>query len=284
MTLRTGAWSDFVLFISGALIGIATAIAQVNHVFDGRVWVAWCLYGFAALLILVWVILARRDARPVEDSSLTKDRGNATATATGGVGGNATATGGSVTQHFHGTTAAAAAPALEKNDEPRCNITFSDVEVSIEQNPQGRPFKVARAVFENKHLDGLKLRTPMLKGRLIFRHSDGHKVLDLSDAAWLPLERETQFTANSPKRLFLFFTTSPDIPESNLFAQYVVMKRTDSYNPAFPVGQSSPIVGPFESIEVQLLTPHDCPFKKLLRFEDDGSGFPKFIGAEDVPD
>lgn len=117
MALKAGSWGNFILFLSGAFIGVATAIAQVNKVFDGHLWTAWCLYGLAALLILVWLILSRRGAGPVEDSPLTKDSGNATAT--GGTGGNATATGNSLTQHLHFPGAASAPhPAAPPKREP----------------------------------------------------------------------------------------------------------------------------------------------------------------------
>ena len=104
--MRHATWGNLILFISAALIGIATAIAQVNHVFDGHLWVAWCLYGLAVLLILIWVRLSLQGPHEVRspDSSsappppLMKDSGNATANATGGAGGSASIGGGTNSQ------------------------------------------------------------------------------------------------------------------------------------------------------------------------------------------
>ncbi|MGA7505041.1 MAG: hypothetical protein WA252_12175 [Candidatus Sulfotelmatobacter sp.] len=121
---------NLILFIAAALIGIATAIAQVNHVFDGHLWAAWCLYGLAVFLIAMWVWLSRRNPREIDSGqALMKHSGDATAS--GGSGGNAT--GGSVTQHFYGTLAAAAAstptpvPTPAPKPEPQYNLSVSQV-------------------------------------------------------------------------------------------------------------------------------------------------------------
>jgi len=41
------------LALAAMLNGIATAILNANHVFDGRSWIAWCLYG-ATIILLAW--------------------------------------------------------------------------------------------------------------------------------------------------------------------------------------------------------------------------------------
>jgi hypothetical protein len=48
--------TNLILFFAGVLIGIATAVAQSNHVFDGRLWIAYCLYG-AALVLIFWAVV-----------------------------------------------------------------------------------------------------------------------------------------------------------------------------------------------------------------------------------
>lgn len=48
--------NNLILFFAAVFIEIATAIAQVNHVFDGHLWAAYCLYALAGVFIL-WEVL-----------------------------------------------------------------------------------------------------------------------------------------------------------------------------------------------------------------------------------
>ena len=168
-------------------------------------------------------------------------------------------------------------------DEPRCNIEFLDVEVATNTNFVGQSIKTACAIFENEHVDGQKLRTPTLKGRLIFKHPDGHIVLDLSNVAWWPDEQlYALFSANSPRQLLLFFSPSPEAEECNLWARSVRPSpaRIGAYKRRVREGESHAILEQIQTIEVQLLTETECLYRKILKFEDDASGFPKFAGVQ----
>ena len=175
------------------------------------------------------------------------------------------------------------APAPQKTNELRCNIQFLTVETEIQTDRLGQSFNTACAIFENKYIEGQKLRTPTLKARLIFKHPDGHLVLDLANAAWWPEEKiYAPFSANSPRRLLLFFD-SANVAERNVWARSVrpAPARRGRYHSRIvePNGESHLISEMIETVEVQLLTENECLYRKVLKFEDDGIGFPKFIGA-----
>jgi hypothetical protein len=65
--------------------------------------------GTGFVVFILTLIFAKKPSAPPPPPPLMNNSGNATAS--GGTGGAATATGGSVTQHFHGTPTGAAAPA-----------------------------------------------------------------------------------------------------------------------------------------------------------------------------
>src|SRR5438045_3805257 len=57
--------NPLILVVAAMLNAIATAILNANHVFEGRAWIAWCLYGATALL-LAWagtnaIVTSRRE-------------------------------------------------------------------------------------------------------------------------------------------------------------------------------------------------------------------------------
>ncbi len=123
-----------------------------------------------------------------------------------------------------------------------------------------------------------KLHIPRLKARLIFRRLDGHRLLDLPNAAWWPDEEiHALFSANTPRCLLLFFSPSPEATEANLYARSVNLQQISGHHRYVQQGESHPITGPIGSIQVQLLTETECPLQEILKFEDDGDGFPKFF-------
>lgn len=167
------------------------------------------------------------------------------------------------------------------DNSPHCNIEFSDVEVTTQVTADGGSIITACAIFENEHVKGRKLLIPTLRARLIFKHPDGHLILDLSDASWWPNEQlEVTFSANSPRQLLLFFSPSPYVAAANLWARSVVQRQLSGHHRFVFVGESHPIIEKIASVEVQLLTDSECLYRNVLRFEDDGDGFPRFVGAE----
>jgi hypothetical protein len=221
-----------------------------------------------------------------EPNSLLKDSGNATANATGGAGGDATATGGSITQHFHGSSAAAPAPAPEKKDEPLCNIQFTGVGLGkLEQTHvlskyAGQIIEYAGAGFENKAIQGEKLRVPLVKARLIFRHPDGHTVADVSNTAWIrpPSDFASPYIklqVNTVEYVVLFWlvggklTCQSVIPDS-----YIRIGRRSR-----PSIRTHELNGNIGTVEIQLLTETEHLHSVLLRFTDhDDNTLPEFTG------
>jgi hypothetical protein len=278
------------LGVAGMFVAIGTPIANANHLFDGHPTLAYWFYGAAIALIVValvgWILDAQK--KPNIKSANESDTSPPPATAHQGVKQEANPQINSqINPHFNisvgNASATATAPAPEKNDEPRCNIEFLDVEVETNTNFVGKSMKTACAIFENEHVDGQKLRTPTLKGRLIFKHPDGHIVLDLSNVAWWPDEQlYAPFSANSPRQLLLFFSPSPEAAESNLWARSVHPSpaRIGAYKKRVREGESHAILEQIQTIEVQLLTETECLYRKILEFEDDASGFPKFVGVQ----
>lgn len=230
-------------------------------------------FGIGLLLTIVWLFLFRRKAEATP-AALMNNSGNATAT--GGAGGSASI--GDIIVNV--PSAAAAAPAPQTIDETRCNIEFLGVEVGNITNRLGHTSKTACAVFENKYTEGQNLRTPTLRGRLIFKRPDGHLILDISNVTWWRAGKTYEtFSANTPKQLLLFFDPS-GVAEPNLYA------RTARPRPARfsrfrsdrgPATETHPITEPIGSIEVQLLTENECLFRRVLKFKDGDVEFPRFV-------
>jgi len=182
-------------------------------------------------------------------------------------------------------TAAAPTPAPERTQqakpEPRCNIKFKDVKIG-HRTPDGPfpqfrpPFPYSAAVFENELVEGCEPLTPTVKARAIFRHPDGHEVLDLSDVAWIPGLGKTYetFDVNTPRYLNLF-----TLKDDHLFCRAVEFIGV-------PIGRRNrgsiwrdhPIIERVGSVEIQLLTKTGRPYGVVLQFADTGNGLPRFTG------
>src|SRR5579864_332679 len=108
---------------------------------------------------------------------------------------------------------AAPASPLDTKSEPRCNIQFTGVAQSTTLADHALAAYVGRtavpfatATFENKAIEGQELRIPTVKARLIFRHSDGRTIADISNVAWFPGDiRYATLEANTPHHVVLFF-------------------------------------------------------------------------------
>lgn len=47
-----------ILVLAAMICGISTAALNANHVFDGRIWIAWCGYGVTGALLLIAALIA----------------------------------------------------------------------------------------------------------------------------------------------------------------------------------------------------------------------------------
>ena len=200
--LRAGSWSNFILFVSGALIGIATAIAQVNHVFDGHLWAAWCLYGVAVLLIVAWFVLSRQNSHDAgrETGSLMKDSGNATATATGGSGGNASI--GPIVVNMPGAQSGTTAP-----PPPEAKPEIPDI--------RPRPSRLAKLseLFPQNGSDDVYLVLPFrnestvhnkerkFTAHIAYKRADGSEIdeAEIEAGSWFPFGTNPTTTTLPPK-------------------------------------------------------------------------------------
>jgi hypothetical protein len=165
-------------------------------------------------------------------------------------------------------------PAPEKKDKPRCNIQFLNVEVNDMGPDAVHPIeRIANAIFENEFIDGEELRTPKVKARLIFRREDQRLILDLSNVAWFQDQlRYIEFPANTPRELPLFFMDR----NSNLFVRSMKMNVAHTGELGY---EDHLLTERFDTVEVQLLTENERLYRKLLKFADDGTNFPRFIEA-----
>lgn len=267
-----------ILALVTMLAALAIAFASADNLFKGHSWLVPYLYGACAILLIFAVINALFISNREQKESAATAHPAASVHQENRQEFNPQF---NISVGNSSSTATANVLAPEKKDsEPRCAIELSDVRVAPHQTDAGTPIKTACAVFENKYIDGQRLRTPTLHARLIFRHSDGHLVLDLPDAAWWPNEtRDASFTANAPRQLLLFFSPSPEVTEANLFARAVHLQQIGGYHRSVLLGESYPISEEIGSIEVQLLTDTELVFQKVLKFEE-GDGFPKFIGEK----
>jgi hypothetical protein len=170
------------------------------------------------------------------------------------------------------------APTLapQKKDEPRCNIKFSDVEVSeLDQDSNFPIKKMAKAIFENEYVDGQELRVPRLKVRLIFRREKHELVLDVSNVAWFPDQiRYIDFPAHTPRQVVLFFM----MENGDLFVRSAKSTASLSYKWEENY-EDHPLLERFQTVEILLLTENERIYRKVLRFEDDGNNFPTYVEA-----
>lgn len=169
--------------------------------------------------------------------------------------------------------------------QPKCNIVFTGVRLGgkmpdyklLKQPNETIPY--IAATFENKAAPGVEVDTPTVKARAIFRHSDGHEILDLTGVAWAYQEGQEYATleANSPKYLALF-----SIEQGRLFSRSIEFLGV-------PIGshkrgsrvQRHLIAEQIGSIEIQLSTPTKCLYIVVLNFQA-GLPMPEFTGFQEL--
>jgi uncharacterized repeat protein (TIGR03803 family) len=219
---------------------------------------------------------------------MMKDSGNATATATGGSGGSASI--GDITINLPPAQSAAAAPApaLDTKHKPSCNIHFTDVKLgNMDETRTLLPVRVgqsnpfAAAVFENKVIKGEELRIPLAKARVIYRHADGHDILDLSNLPWIPGAGKiyTRFEANTPQYLLLFFLDRGRLMSRSIEYTAISLGRRGSNTR----GRDYHLAEPISSVEIQILTEQEELYRVVLAFTDDGSNaLPRLIDFKEL--
>lgn len=173
------------------------------------------------------------------------------------------------------TASAATAPAPEKKDEPRCNIQFNGVlylrqdQINVLEPYAGQTLLYAVAVFENKAVAGMELRTPTVRSRAIFRDENAMQFGDIPEMVWAQVnEAHTTMRANSPQHLLLFFSVN-----ERLMVRVGETRRNRFARPF----RDHELGRPVSSVEIQLLTDTEQLYTAILRFTDNGiSPLPRF--------
>jgi hypothetical protein len=181
-----------------------------------------------------------------------------------------------VTVYGNQPTAAATAPAPEKKPELRHNIQFIGVaQTTITRYVGTRPAPAIAAGFENKSISGQELKTPDVRGRLIFRRIDETVIADVRDVVWVPGNTmSVTMRVNSPESLLLFFVERGQLFTQSLEPTWTVKRgRRLKYLRAADI----PINGAIASIEIQVLTDNEELCKQVLKFNGD-LPIPRLIG------
>jgi hypothetical protein len=253
-------WASLGIGVSGSLIAAAIYYWITEHrlipaLVIGGAWIA----GF----ILTWLFNKKPAPTTVPPSITQNNRQEFNPQINVSVG-NSTST----------AAASAPAPAVSPKSEPRSNIHFTEMASGMSPNRSGLlpiaigqadPF--AAAMFENQIIEGMELRIPTVKARVIYRRPDGSAILDVSKVAWIPGRGRAYetFEASTPKYLLLFL-----LARENLLCRTVEPMNTRTAGQRM-IPDHHRIDRPVASVEIQLLTEKERLYRVVLNFVDDGT-------------